>query len=63
MIEQLTPHLTGVERVLVLANARAREFLLDFLSREGREVEVPMDGLSLGEQLQWLRKQNGGTPH
>lgn len=63
VIEQLTPHLSGVERVLVLANARAREFLLDFLSREGREVEVPMDGLSLGEQLQWLRKQNGGTPH
>ena len=63
VIEQLTPHLTGVERVLVLANARAREFLLDFLSREGREVEVPMDGLSLGEQLQWLRKQNGGSPH
>lgn len=61
VIQQLVPVLDGVEQVLVLANARSREYLLDFLGENGRQVEVPMDGLSLGEQLQWLRKQNGGA--
>lgn len=61
VIQQLVPVLDGVERVLVLANARSREYLLDFLAQDGRQVEVPMDGLSLGEQLQWLRRQNGGA--
>lgn len=59
VIQQLVPVLDGVEHVLVLANARSREYLLDFLGEDGRQVEIPMDGLSLGEQLQWLRRRNG----
>ncbi|HEX4932606.1 MAG TPA: hypothetical protein VFV33_05460 [Gemmatimonadaceae bacterium] len=56
---QLAPYLPGIERVLVLANARSREFLLDFLRSDGRAVEVPLDGMSLGAQLQWLQRENG----
>lgn len=57
VIEQLAPHLAGVERILLLANARSREYLLDFLRQDGRTVQIPLEGLSLGEQLQWLRRQ------
>ncbi|MCC6930741.1 MAG: hypothetical protein IT359_17255 [Gemmatimonadaceae bacterium] len=57
VIEQLAPRLTGVERILLLANARSREYLLDYLQLEGRTVLVPLEGLSLGQQLQWLRRQ------
>lgn len=63
VIDQLAPHLAGVERILLLANARSREYLLDFLRRDGRTVLIPLEGLSLGEQLQWLRRQRHPLPH
>ncbi|MFN8669472.1 MAG: hypothetical protein U0164_19955 [Gemmatimonadaceae bacterium] len=63
VIEQLAPHLAGVERILLLANARSREYLLDFLRRDGRTVLIPLEGLSLGEQLQWLRRQRHPLAH
>ena len=56
VIEQLAPHLAGIERVILLANARSREHLIDFLRQDGRTVDVPLEGLSLGEQLHWLRR-------
>lgn len=60
VIEQLTPQLDGIERIVLLANARSREFLLDFLREDGRQVEIPLEGLSLGAQLDWLQRQQRG---
>ncbi|WP_338000323.1 DUF6884 domain-containing protein [Burkholderia gladioli] len=40
-------------RCVVLAGTRYREFLMGYLS--GRfTVEIPMNGLAIGKQLQWL---------
>jgi hypothetical protein len=50
----LVPQLGGVDRVVVLAGERYREFLLPVLKRACPAVEVPMEGLTIGRQLQWL---------
>ena len=36
---------------------RYREFLLPVLRRSCRSVEVPMAGLTIGRQLQWLNEK------
>ena len=40
-------------RCVVLAGRRYREFLMPYLA-ERYTVEVPMEGLAIGRQLQWL---------
>ena len=45
--------LLGVQEVIFLAGARYREFLSDHLRNGGIRVEVPMEGLTIGRQLQW----------
>jgi hypothetical protein len=40
--------------VLILAGTRYREQIVPFLERQGHAVEIPMEGLGLGKQLQWL---------
>jgi len=47
-------------RIVVLAGKRYRELLLDELYRRGASVEVPMEGLRFGEQLQWLSRHVEG---
>ena len=51
---QLIPHLHPGDRIVVLAGERYREFLLPRLVQHGCTVEVPMQGLRIGRQLQWL---------
>jgi uncharacterized membrane protein YfbV (UPF0208 family) len=50
LVELLPP----VATVLVLAGRRYREHIVPFLERRGHAVEVPMEGLGFGKQLQWL---------
>jgi hypothetical protein len=52
LIELLPPH----SDVVLLAGERYREELLPFLNLNGFSVQVPMAGLSLGRQLQWLKE-------
>jgi len=59
--EVLVPRLVGVERVVVLAGERYREFLLPVLRAACRYVEVPMEGLPIGKQLQWFDMQRGAA--
>ena len=40
--------------VVVLAGRLYREFVVDGLLRGGYTVEVPMEGLGIGQQLRWL---------
>lgn len=51
---QMDEHLPNVGRVVVLAGQRYREFLMDYFQRRGITVEIPLEGLRIGEQLHWL---------
>ena len=48
--------------VVMLAGKRYREFLMDYLMRRADGVDVPMAGLSIGRQLQWLAGHTGYGP-
>ena len=51
---QMAQRLPRVDRIVVLAGQRYRENLMDFLHTHAHRVEVPMEGLKIGQQLQWL---------
>lgn len=57
VLTALVPQLTGVGRVVILAGERYREFLLPVMRRSCPSVEVPMEGLTIGRQLQWLSER------
>jgi hypothetical protein len=46
--------LPAVDRIVVLAGLRYREFLMDYLRQRAGTVEVPMEGLTIGRQLRYL---------
>lgn len=54
---QLEPVTRAGDTVVMLAGARYREGLMAALQRRGVRVEVPMEGLKIGEQLQWLSRR------
>jgi hypothetical protein len=51
---QLAPLLAGRHRIVFLAGQHYREYLAPALARDGFQIEVPMEGLRIGEQLAWL---------
>ena len=57
VLVQLKPHLEGVGIVVFLAGLHYREFLAPALRHYGLKVCVPMEGLRIGEQLQWLTRE------
>lgn len=56
VIGALQPRLAGVDRVVMLAGARYREFLVEAIRANCISVDVPLQGLRIGEQLGWLKK-------
>jgi len=54
VIAQLRGKLDGVDRIVILAGTRYREFIMSELTNRVAEVEVPLEGLRIGEQLSWL---------
>jgi len=46
--------LPAVERIVVLAGLRYREYLMDYLRQRAKRVEVPMEGMGIGRQLHFL---------
>lgn len=44
-------------RVVVLAGAVYRKDLLEWCTENGRNFEIPMYGMPIGRQLQWLKNQ------
>ena len=56
VLRQLQPELTGVDRVVILAGARYREFLVDVIRGKDVTVEIPLEGMGIGEQLRWLKR-------
>jgi hypothetical protein len=51
--------LTPGDIVVFLAGVTYREFLTEPLKQMGVKVEVPMEGLSIGKQSQWLKRKLG----
>lgn len=54
VIGQIAEQLPDHDRIVLFAGARYREFLEPLLAAQGAKVQVPMDGLTQGRQLNWL---------
>jgi hypothetical protein len=54
VIGQMKDSLPSVPSVVLFAGVRYREFLMDSLGARFQNVEVPMEGLGIGKQLQFL---------
>lgn len=54
VLKQIDERIPEAERVIFLAGQRYREHLIKPLADRGIGVEVPMQGLKIGEQLSWL---------
>lgn len=54
---QLEQHLEGCDTVIFLAGSPYREYLAPMLRNCGIKVRIPMQGLRIGEQLQWLTEK------
>jgi hypothetical protein len=54
--DQMDAAFPTADRCVVLAGERYREFLMDYL-RTRYVVDVPMQGLAIGQQLQWLSRR------
>lgn len=54
--DQLATTVPELRKAVFLAGAAYREFLADQLTVRGVSVSVPMEGLGIGKQLQWLVK-------
>jgi hypothetical protein len=56
--QQMDESMPDASRIVVLAGQRYREFLMPYLHRRAGTVDVPMEGMRIGEQLSWLRRQS-----
>ena len=54
VVKSLDRLLDSGDEVIILAGRRYREYLTGPLRERGCEVSVPMEGLGIGEQLQFL---------
>jgi hypothetical protein len=59
VIKDLRRVLHPGDRVVVLAGSRYRQDLIGPIRQTGCTVEVPMEGLRIGEQLRWLKQRVG----
>jgi hypothetical protein len=57
VLDKLVPEIRDERRVVMLAGARHREFLIEPLEHHGMKVIVPMAHLTRGEQLGWLTER------
>ena len=53
VLVQMDQRLPATKKIVLFAGHRYREFLIDYLRRRA-VVEMPLDGLTRGEQLAWL---------
>jgi uncharacterized protein DUF6884 len=57
VLDKLVPEIRDERRVVMLAGARYRKFLIEPLEHQGMKVVVPMEHLRRGEQLGWLTER------
>ena len=53
----LRSHLSPGDKVTILAGERYRKHLILLLENYGCQVHVPLQGMAIGKQLQWLSQQ------
>jgi hypothetical protein len=58
VLEKLLPEVKGFRRVIIFAGAHYREFLIRPLQQNGILVEIPLEHLRRGEQLEWLSQHH-----
>lgn len=54
---QLDKIISQGDTVIILAGNEYRKLLLDFFNEKGCKVEIPLKGLRIGEQLNWLKQE------
>jgi hypothetical protein len=59
---QMDQRPTRTDRIVVLAGKHYREFLMDYLRRRAAIVDVPLEGLRIGEQLHWFGQAREHAP-
>ena len=57
VMQDLRPQLNKDDHIVILAGLKYREFLVKPLHSAGCQVEIPIEGLRIGEQLSWLSIQ------
>ncbi len=57
VLEQLQSHCPPGTCIVFYAGEKYRRFLVPALKARGCEVEIPMEGLKIGEQLCWLSER------
>jgi cytoplasmic iron level regulating protein YaaA (DUF328/UPF0246 family) len=55
---ELSEMLSPDDEVVILAGRRYREYLIGPLKEHVASVSIPMEGLGIGEQLQFLKQKN-----
>jgi hypothetical protein len=58
--DKLRPIIDNGDRVVILAGQAYRRTIIDRIRMCGAYVEIPMDGLQFGPQLEWLGRQLDG---
>lgn len=58
VIEQMTAELPAHAAIVMLAGERYREGLMPWLEARGNRIQVPMVGLPMGMQIQWLQQSS-----
>jgi len=59
VMSDLAKIVTPGDEVVFLAGVKYRENLIQPLTKMGSKISVPMEGLSFGNQLKWLKNQLG----
>jgi len=59
VMDDLTQWVKPGDEVIILAGHRYRADLLDPLRKMGCAIQIPMQGLRIGEQLAWLNERLG----
>ena len=54
--QQMDAGLPPAGAVVILAGLRYREYLIGYLAQRFGKVSIPMEGLRIGEQRQWLNR-------
>jgi len=58
IFEDISKHINSGDKIIFLAGNYYRQFLIPKLQAMGIQIEVPMKGLRIGEQLHYLDVQN-----
>ncbi len=58
VFEKLKKYTQAEDEITFVAGQRYRQDLMHFLLKRGNKIHVPMEGLGIGKQLQWLTQNN-----